>query len=93
MRDNPLWGFQLRNTKSTTPAQAVGGKFGDAHAVDQHAVLEAVRLTEPQKCKILGAQCCLLVHVMTLGALRNGSNTASQPWSAAHRLFLVVRCN
>lgn len=55
MRDNPMWSFQLRNKKSTTPAQAVGGKFGTAHRVDQHAMLAAVNPTAQQKDEILGA--------------------------------------
>ena len=55
MRDNPLWSFQLRNTKSTTPAQAVGGTHGDAHRVDQHSVLKAVVPSPYQRDKILGA--------------------------------------
>jgi hypothetical protein len=54
MRDNPMWSFQLRNTKSTTPAQAVGGRHGDAHRVDQHSVLEAVALTSHQRAQVLG---------------------------------------
>lgn len=55
MRDNPMYSFQLRNTKATTPAQAVGGTYGDAHAVDQHAVLAAVKPTQRQKDRMLGA--------------------------------------
>jgi hypothetical protein len=54
MRDNPLWSFQLRNTKSTTPAQAVGGVHVDAHRVDQHSVLKAVAPSPHQSAKILG---------------------------------------
>ena len=49
-----MWSFQLRNTKSTTPAQAVGGQHSDAHRVDQHSVLKAVAPSSYQRDKILG---------------------------------------
>ena len=50
-----MWSFQLRNTKSTTPAQAVGGQHSDAHRVDQHSVLKAIAPSKYQRDKILGA--------------------------------------
>ncbi len=41
-----MWAHSLRNTKSTTSAQATGGSAPDTVTVDQHAVLAALRLTD-----------------------------------------------
>lgn len=55
MADNPLWAHSLRNTKSTTSAQATGGSAPDPMTVDQHTVLQALRLTDRQRENIIGA--------------------------------------
>lgn len=54
-----MWSHNLRSTKSTTSAQSVGGSMPDAVTVDQHAVLAAVRPTQLQREKILGAHTML----------------------------------